>query len=301
MTTALSLLKPIASPAQLLSYHDDVAKIVQNALTPDVDFGLIPGTGDKPSLLKPGAEKLCLAFGAHPEYELIEYEGAHDAEIVWVKRKKIWRKGERGFDWGEETGNALGLYRYRYRCKIVLADGRIIAMAEGVCSTLESKYVDRPRDSENTVCKMAQKRAFVAAVLHAFALSNRFTQDIEDMRHDPDVQVEARRAGNGRQQHADQRRPPVQHVDDAPPSVEPPQEAKPAAGRVAGRGSIYTGTREQQQLVEDILRKKNVSDSLWATIDDKLMNRPSGDLMQIIREVTAAAQPTIDAEAVPLQ
>ena len=274
--TALAIIKPIATPAELLGHHDVMAKLVQDALTPDVDYGTIPGTGDKPALLKPGAEKLCLAFGARPEYELVESEIDHHVEIMWVKRKKVWNNGHRGdrsFTWGEENGKALGLYRYRYRCRIVLPDGRVLATAEGVASTLESKYVDRPRDSENTVCKMAQKRAFVSAVLHAFALSNRFTVDVEDM--DRDTHVDAR---------------PVRQAS-AQARQSPPQQQQQRQGATAApRGSIYNGSKEQADIIKTILKKRGVPEDLWGQIDERLMNRPSGDLDAVIAEVKAVAE-----------
>ena len=46
---------------------------------------------------------------------------------------------------------------------------------------MENKYVEDPRDRENTVLKMAQKRAFVGVTLNVFGLSDRFTADLEDM------------------------------------------------------------------------------------------------------------------------
>lgn len=191
MTSSLAIIKPIASPAELLHHHDEMAKYVQAAFKQEVDYGRIPGTGDKPTLLKPGAEKLCLAFGAHPEYDLIESEVDHNVEVPWIKRRKVWNNAHRNdktYRWENEQGTSIGRYRYRYRCRIVARDGQVLGWAEGVASTLESKYIDRPRDCENTVCKMAQKRAFVGAVLHAFALSNRFTQDVEDFQDRPENQ-----------------------------------------------------------------------------------------------------------------
>lgn len=167
-----ALMKPVATPQELISYHENIAKIIREALKDGTDFGVIPGT-KKPSLYKAGAERVNIAFGTHPEYELVEKEANHDRENTYQDRYK---------------GNlkSYGLYRYVYKCKIVKLDGRCIGEAEGSCSTLEQKYISRPRDMENTVVKMAQKRAFVAATLHAFGLSDRFTQDAEDLLHPPE-------------------------------------------------------------------------------------------------------------------
>jgi hypothetical protein len=179
---SLTLVTPIAKPLELIKYHAEVAKLIQEGLTENTDYGTIPGT-DKPTLLKPGAERLCLAFGATPKYTLVSAEIDHHREVQWEKKKKKWRneyKGDRRFDNVIEQGTSIGVYRYVYKCTIVRPDGRILGECEGVCSTMESKFVDRPRDCENTAAKMAQKRAFVGAVLSAFGLSNRFTQDVED-------------------------------------------------------------------------------------------------------------------------
>src|SRR5690606_23849470 len=59
--------------------------------------------------------------------------------------------------------------------------GLVIGSGMGSCSSLESKYISRPRDLENTILKMAKKRAYVDATLSTFGLSDQFTQDVEDM------------------------------------------------------------------------------------------------------------------------
>ncbi len=166
----ISLMRPIATPKELINYHEDMTRIIREALKENVDYGVIKGT-KVPTLYKAGAERINIAFGTHPEYEIIEKEIDHDVESSWQTRFA--------------SGTAQGRYRYIYKCRIVRADGRVIAEGEGTCSTLESKYANRPRDCENTVCKMAQKRAFVAATLHAFGLSDRFTQDLEEQGHEP--------------------------------------------------------------------------------------------------------------------
>lgn len=48
---------------------------------------------------------------------------------------------------------------------------------------------------------------------------------------------------------------------------------------------LYTGTTEQQQLVSEVLKKQNIDESLWPTIHERMMNRPSKDLPEIIKGV----------------
>jgi len=176
-----ALMRPVATPAELVEHHKTVVDLIGQALTEGQDYGVIPGTRGKPTLLKPGAERLCVAFGCAPHYEVLEQDVDHDREVQWSKKRWEWgaKRGEK--IWITESGTSLGLYHYVIRCRLVRREtGDVAADGIGTCSTMESKYVDRPRDLENTVIKMAQKRAFVAATLNAFGLSDRFTQDVED-------------------------------------------------------------------------------------------------------------------------
>jgi len=162
------LLRPVAGPEDVLHAQEETRTLVERALQKDRDYGVIPGTGSKPTLLKPGAERINAAFGAVPKYHVIESEVDHDREVQWSKRNG-------------QTGTSHGLYRYVMACELIHREsGVAIGHGIGSCSTMESKYVDRPRDSENTVLKMAEKRALIAATLNAYGLSDQFTQDIED-------------------------------------------------------------------------------------------------------------------------
>lgn len=202
----MQLIRPIADLAEIVEAKKQMLDLIPKALTKDVDFGTIPGT-NKECLFKAGAERMCQLFGAHPEYEIVEKEIDHDRKNVfksqWVdsgsdkpanwqelKAKGVGRNKNKGTkdnpEWvwqerGEGMGESFGLYRFVIRCRIVRQDGLVLAESLGSCSTLEGKYIDRPRDCENTVLKMGQKRAFVGAALNAFGLSDRFTADVDDV------------------------------------------------------------------------------------------------------------------------
>lgn len=126
--------------------------LVQSQFTQNHDFGVIPGTG-KPTLLKPGAEKLIMLLGLTTEFEIIE--------------------SERDFD--------EGFFQYQVRCTL-LKSGISVTQGFGSCNTMEKKYLKQdPYTMDNTVLKMAKKRALVDAALLVGSLSDVFTQDIEDM------------------------------------------------------------------------------------------------------------------------
>lgn len=126
--------------------------LVQKNLKQNHDFGVIPGT-PKPTLLKPGAEKILMLMGLTSEYELIER--IQDYEN--------------------------GFFAFTIRCKLYKG-GQLITQGLGHCNTKEKKYIKQdPFTLANTCLKMAKKRAQVDATLTVASLSEVFTQDIEDM------------------------------------------------------------------------------------------------------------------------
>ncbi len=175
----LRLLRPIAQPADLLRAHEEARSLIKDVLKEGRDYGTIPGT-DRPTMYKAGAERLAIAFGLFPQFSILEKEIDHDRVTTWVKRRKEFQgaRGNRSFKgWVEEHGESRGLYRYVQVCEIVdRATGSVIGSYPGSASTMESKYIDRPRDSENTVLKMSAKRAFVGAILVVTGLSDQFSE-----------------------------------------------------------------------------------------------------------------------------
>ncbi|MCO8288281.1 hypothetical protein [Tetragenococcus halophilus] len=127
--------------------------VVQSNLKKDQDFGVIPGT-QKPTLLKPGAEKIQMLFGVTSEYEEIERIQDYDK----------------------------GFFAYTIRCTLS-QNGTKITEGMGHCNTKEKKYIKQdPFTLANTCLKMAKKRAQIDATLTIASLSEVFTQDIEDLK-----------------------------------------------------------------------------------------------------------------------
>ena len=201
-----ALLRPIANPAEVMAHQKEVRNFVMSALTEGKDFGTIPGTNDRKVLLKPGAEVIIAGFGVRPETTILTSEVDHNhvnkfKSVKWTtiqdpgrdQKAQLkeqfpgrFRNKKVGNDWfwqesTTDEGESLGLYRYVMRTVLISPDGRVIGEGVGSCSTMETKYIRNPRDAENTVLKMATKRAFVAATLSTFGLSDMYTQDVEDM------------------------------------------------------------------------------------------------------------------------
>jgi uncharacterized protein (DUF3820 family) len=148
----------LESVKNTLSKINQFQMVIQNSLKKDHDYGVIPGT-PKPTLLKPGAEKIQMLLGVTSEYEVIERVQDYDN----------------------------GFFAFTVRC-VIYKDGVKITEGLGHCNTREPKFYKKkngelqdPYEKVNTVLKMAKKRAQIDATLTLASLSEIFTQDIEDM------------------------------------------------------------------------------------------------------------------------
>jgi hypothetical protein len=192
-----------------------LVEFVKSAMTPGTDFGVIPGTGTKPTLLKPGAEKLNTLFGLSPMFMLLDkvedWTGeAHGGEMLFYYRYGCsLSRGERLMGSGEGSCNSWEK-KYRYRSqdrtcptcgKATIIKGKAEYGGGFICFTKKggcgAKFKDTDKaityqttgqvknadiaDQINTLQNMAQKRALVAATLIAVNASEFFTQDVEDM------------------------------------------------------------------------------------------------------------------------
>lgn len=158
------MLEPVADPGEIVQARTERSEMIADALEEGRDYGSVQGI-PKPFLQKPGAERLTDAFGCYPRFRIVDQEVDHDRTVEWEKRSG-------------DTGKSRGLYRYVVSCDLVhRASGIVVGNGLGVCSSMEDKYVESPRNSENTIAKMAKKRAHVDAALSTFGLSEMFTQD----------------------------------------------------------------------------------------------------------------------------
>jgi len=142
----------IQQVAQTMQKITQFQKVIQQTLRQNHDYGIVPGSS-KPTLLKPGAEKILMMMGLRSEFEIVDST----------------RDFEKGF------------FQYQVRCKLYKGD-LLITEGLGSCNTKERKYAKQdPFSIDNTVLKMAKKRALVDATLLVASLSDIFTQDLEDM------------------------------------------------------------------------------------------------------------------------
>ena len=90
LSTKDSVFLPAMSLEVALARRAAIVEFTRRLMVKDQDFGEIPGTS-KPTLLKPGAEKLCNFFGLEPEFtpivEDLDWTGAqHGGEVFCYAR-----------------------------------------------------------------------------------------------------------------------------------------------------------------------------------------------------------------------
>jgi len=156
-TNALAIVENLepATVSQVMQRINQFQNIIQKTLKDGHDYGVIPGTGNKPTLLKPGAEKILMLMGVTSEYQLIERIQDYEQ----------------------------GFFAFTVKC-VLSRGGQVITEGLGHCNNREKKYRSERQDPftlANTCLKMAKKRAQIDAVLTIASLSEVFTQDLDEM------------------------------------------------------------------------------------------------------------------------
>lgn len=181
---ALSIIDTVEidSIASTMAKIQQMQNVVQKTLKKGHDFGEVPGTS-KPTLLKPGGEKICMLFGLNPEYEFLQTTEDYDKEFFSYNiRCTLFRNGQPVAQGVGSCNSKEKKYRYINVDKV--PDGYIGPVEEFKNNYGFTKYkINNPDICSlvNTILKMAKKRAFIDAVLQVASLSEVFTQDIEDM------------------------------------------------------------------------------------------------------------------------
>ena len=259
-TTSALALMPAMDTAQAKARYSALVEYVHSLLEDGRDYGVIPGTGSKPVLLKPGAEKLATFFGLTKRFVLVkaveDYTGKdHGGEPFF----SYWFTGQlwRGDLLIAEADGACNSWESRYRwreskrlCPACGAPAIIKGRAEygggwlchrkqGGCG---AKFADEDQailsqpigrvanpdaaDIANTCLKIGQKRAFIAVVLLGVNASEFFTQDMEDLVPPPSTSADQSEDGvpPERTEAPDRRRRAAQ----PPPTGQPvPKLARP--------------------------------------------------------------------------
>lgn len=203
------LLTPVMNLEVARQRLQEFQAFVKEYLVKDEDYGVIPGT-PKPTLYKPGSDKLCELYGLADTYEitsriedwdrnLFDYEirctllSKRDGGIVgtgmgscnsWEGRYR-WRDGQRKCPNCAKATIIKGKAEYGGGWLCFAKKGGCGAKFKDGDKSVEGQQTGRVENDDiptlkNTILKMAKKRAKVDATLGATRSSGIFTQDVED-------------------------------------------------------------------------------------------------------------------------
>jgi ribosomal protein L37AE/L43A len=195
---------------ELVAQAKKIHAAMDKVMTDGEHYGVIPGTS-KPTLYQPGAQKLLLLFRLDPQYvstpiapdlgggdhlavksvctlwhipsgqRLGSGEGICSTREVKYAYRQARRKcphcGQEAIMRGKaEYGGGWLCFKKRDGCGAKFKDGDAAIEAQPQGRVPNEDLAD----CYNTVLKMANKRALVAATLNVTAASDLFTQDLED-------------------------------------------------------------------------------------------------------------------------
>ena len=203
------VLQPVMSLQLAKQRLAEFQAFVKEYLREDEDYGTIPGT-PKPTLYKPGADKLCELYGLSDSYEIVDKVEDFESSLFDYTIRCVltrirtqltvstglgscnsyegryrWREGQRKcpkcqkesiIKGKEEYGGGWLCFAKKGGCGAKFADGDPSITGQ-VVGRIEN---DDIATLKNTILKMAKKRAKIDATLAATRSSGIFTQDIED-------------------------------------------------------------------------------------------------------------------------
>lgn len=212
VNTEMAVIRPVMSINDALSTYNDMVEFTKQVLKEKQDYGVIPGTNQKNTLLKPGAEKLCKFFGLSPRFRVekeIENWEADEPFFYYRVHCTLYRMGtdtivaegfgscnsrEKKYRWrtadricpncGKTTiikgkaeyGGGWLCWEKRGGCGAKFGDNDPAVVDQVIGVIINPDMEDLP----NTILKMAKKRAFIDATLTATNASEFYTQDMED-------------------------------------------------------------------------------------------------------------------------
>lgn len=230
-----AVVEPPLTATDLRAQVNLIQSVMQAVMKEDIHYGVIPGC-KKPSLYKPGAEKLCATFHIAPSYKI---EDLSTADCTRYRVVCVGTHQATGIVMGEGAGTCSSneeKYKWRYAvCDEEFEETpenrrRIKFGKSRNGGFYKSRQVRTEHDeAENTILKMACKRANIAMTISVTAASDIFSQDIEDLpEHLREIDDEAPE--------------PKEPIQQPRSKSEKKEASKPAAAKAASPTPIKSGT-----------------------------------------------------------
>lgn len=191
-------LAPVMDVAAAVARYRQFVDFMKQVLRDGVDYGIIPGTGNKPTLYLPGAQKIAMFYGLRPVYEVLaQTEDWDDGFFAYTVQCVLYHRST-----GACIGAGIGECNSREEKYYLTAWHNADKPDDGTIALRKSQGLGRWRKDDggrwewqereprplnqafslpNTLLKMGKKRAYVDAVITAASASEFVTQDLEEM------------------------------------------------------------------------------------------------------------------------
>ena len=182
----------VVSPAEAMKRVQELRAFVSANMVPGMngDYAVLPGT-NKPTLLQPGAQKLCEIYGFAVSFSDVEVISDWDRPLFVFRKKCVLSSRRDGRFICDGMGSANSKEdRYAWRW---VGERDVPPGVDKATLKARTKRGERgdwtqyrlPNDDifslVNTIEKMACKRALIHATLNATRSAGIFTQDKEDL------------------------------------------------------------------------------------------------------------------------
>lgn len=122
----LALIDGALSIDRVIEFRGLIEQSMARVMKENLHYGKIPGCGDKPTLLQPGAQLLCTLFRLRPEYEI------HETDLLGEHKRfritcRLYVMGEPPLCAGEGIGEASSMeskHRFRNAAPIIEDTGQ---------------------------------------------------------------------------------------------------------------------------------------------------------------------------------
>jgi len=233
----------VLSVAEMQQRVTELQQFIKSQMVRGVDYGKIPGT-PKPTLYKPGAEKLAAMYGFAQHVEVVSRVEDWERGFFHYEVRVDLINKRTGVIEAQGVGSANSREtRYRWRWvpeKDVPAgvDKASLPTKRGQYGPLYRIDNETPADVVNTLLKMAKKRGLVDAVLSATRSSGLFTQDAEDFPDPEDAEASAEPTERARSRVREAASRAARRDDRAASTVEASRASEPVDPHTALRREL---------------------------------------------------------------
>jgi hypothetical protein len=232
------------SSSDVVARMTRILEIQQAVMKEGVHYGKIPGT-PKPTLYKPGAEKLLVAFQIAASPCHIDDLSTCDEAKFRVRVQAVSQVS--GVVLGEAMGEcSSNEEKYRWRKPVCdeewdetpedLRRAKWMKGRDGAKPYRIKQIRTAPADVSNTILQMASKRALIPVTRLVLACSDIFDQDLEDM--PPEL------------------RESLVEQDVKPAAPKEPQRREPPAPQATSEGGADAAPRPNGDLISEPQRKR---------------------------------------------